>query len=317
MQFKPEGNRFLWDFWFLEYENPAVLELFYLTAPYDDNPETRHFNANIARATRQKDGSWLDHGIVFSPSSDPNAWDNQATWTGSSLKLKQSLFGYQYIMPYTGVNKDEKAGMQRIGFALSHDGLNWQRDERMPVLEADPECHRLYNSTWNNETAFRDPYLLQLEDGRFALYITTERKDMPEACCGCVSVYISDDLLNWVLQAQPATAKLPFGQMEVPTPFFWDGKWYMIINCVQEKIADNDMGIPKYSGAFCLVSDNPLAGFTYHHMLLGHDQKQPRYYTPKIINNNGKLEIYAWKGYDEGGKFGGYLDGPFDAKHQA
>lgn len=314
MQFKPEGNRFLWDFWLLEYHNPEMLELFYLTAPFNDDPETRHYQANIARATRKKDGSWIDHGIVFSPSDNQEAWDNQATWTGSALKLKQPLFGYQYIMPYTGVNKKEKAGMQRISFALSHDGLKWVRDERMQVLEPDPNYHRMYNKTWSNETAFRDPYLLQLDDGSYALYLTTERKDMPEECCGSVSVYTSNDLLHWKLQEQPATTKLPFGQMEVPTPFFWKGSWYMIINCVQAKVADNDMGIPKYSGAFCLISDNPLEGFRYHNVLLGHDQALPRYYTPKIVNNNGNLELYAWKGYDEHSKFGGYLDGPFNVQ---
>lgn len=312
MQFKPNDHRFLWDFWLMDYDNPQKLELFYLTAAYDHNPETRHFNAHIARATRSKKGQWIDHGIVFSPSSDQGAWDNQATWTGSTLKLKQPLFGYHYIMAYTGVNKDEKASMQRIGFALSYDALHWVRDSRMPMLEPEPKHHRMYNKTWNNETAFRDPYLLQLKDGRWAMYVTTERKDMAEDCCGSVSVYISDDLLHWKLCKQPATTKLPFGQMEVPTPFFWKGQWYMIINCLQEKVADNDLGIPHYSGAFCLVSDNPIEGFTYHSILFGHDQKLPRYYTPKIVNNNGKLEMYAWKGYDKGGKFGGYLDGPFD-----
>ncbi len=310
MEFKPDGQRFLWDFWFLNYENPKTLELFYLTAPHDSNPETRHMRANIARATRNEDGTWSDHGIAFSPSKEEDAWDNQATWTGSCLKLKTPLFGYEYIMPYTGVNTTEKAAMQRVGFALSNDTINWVRDSRLPVLQANPKHHRIYNKNWSGETAFRDPYLVQLHDGRYAFYVTTERKDMPEECCGAISVYLSDDLLNWQLQEEPVTKKLPFGQMEVPTLLAWQGKYYLIFSCMKSLIATNDMGIPKLTGAFYLVSDNPLSGFDYGGILIGDDQELPKHYTPKIVIDGEQLLMYAWRGYDESG-FGGYLDGPF------
>ncbi len=314
MQFKPNGNRFLWDFWFLDDSSPEKLELFYLTAPFDEEPETRHMNANIARASRDKNGQWIDHGIVFSPSPNDNAWDNQATWTGSALKLKKPLFAYSYLMPYTGINKKEKAAMQRISFALSHDGLNWVRDERMPVLEANPQYHKMHNANWHNETAFRDPYIMELADGCYVIYVTTERKDAPQSHCGSISAYVSKDFIHWELQEEPVTTILPFAQMEVPTPFYWQGQYYMIFSCVKKLVASNDMGIPQFSGAFYLVSDNPLKGFAYGGLLIGHDQDMPLYYTPKIVNNNGQLEMYAWRGYDKNNQFGGYLDGPFKVK---
>ncbi|MBS1809892.1 MAG: hypothetical protein JST84_17155 [Acidobacteria bacterium] len=227
-------DKYIWDSWFAW--KGGELHAFYLQANQADcqfNPEARHNLASVGHAILTRDG-WQENGTALR-ASNGDAWDNLAIWTGCVIAAND-----RYLMFYTARRREdpllqtpaEWQRPQQIGVAVSDDLSHWTRTEAAKIAPVIPNP-----GNWGNldGVAWRDPYVMQGEDGRFYAFICA-RQNQAEGG-GVIAYVTSPDLQQW---NQPTLIKClnEFYQMEVPQ-VFWRrsgaGKYCYVVFCAQEK----------------------------------------------------------------------------------
>ncbi len=214
--YAPAG-RFLWDSWFLPLAEGY--RVYHLDAPLDSDPESRHDRAQIRTAVSQDIVHWNDEGLCL-PSGPDGAWDDGPIWTGSTL-----LEADRYALFYTARNQRD-GPLQRIGLALSKDGVHWDRSNK-PLLEADT---RWYETDEPSPVyrAFRDPFVLwQDELQRYLMYFTAKTRDGDPTYRGCIGLATAPALEGPWEQEAPVLAPGHFAEMECPQVLERDGQWYL------------------------------------------------------------------------------------------
>ena len=132
------ADSWVWDFWVADDGEQYHLFFLYASRALQD-PELRHHRASIGHAVSPDLRSW--HRVADAlVRSDPPAFDDLATWTGSVVRHPDG----RWLMFYTGasLNKDG-VNVQSIGCASSLDLMTWDKSPA-PPLQADPRWYETY-----------------------------------------------------------------------------------------------------------------------------------------------------------------------------
>lgn len=225
------ADHWIWDSWVAH--DGEHHHLFFLRASRAlHDPNRRHLRATIghARSTNLRDWELLPDALV--PADSP-AWDDQATWTGSVVRGPDGL----WRMFYTGVSRDERGFVQRVGVATSTDLMTWHRVGDGRLLEADPRWYeQLDLDAWIDE-AWRDPYVVADPAGDgWHMLLTARVREGDAQGRGVIGHATSPDLERWQVQP-PLTAPAGFGQMEVPQVVTVDGLPVLVFSCWPDRMS--------------------------------------------------------------------------------
>ena len=257
MSLKIDG-KWVWDFWFAQ--EGATTHLFYLQAPNNLAEERmRHWHTSIGHARSQDLINWTVVQDALAPSPpESGAWDDFATWTGSIIAHE----GVWYMF-YTGSKRSEKGLIQRIGLATSDDLYNWTKDERSPLLTADPRWYEQLDAGLWHDQAWRDPCVFRCS-GRFHAYITARGLEGEPSGRGVIGHAVSDDLINWEC-LPPVAHPGEFGHLEVPQLVQIEDRWYLFFCVGYRQFSEKRRarrGTAHVIGTHYLASSDPLGPFT-------------------------------------------------------
>lgn len=131
-------------------------------------------------------------------------------WSGSAVDCEGRL-----TVAYTGANL-KASPPQSVCLARSQDGVVFEKDPDNPVIPGDPE---------GLSRDFRDPKVWR--DGEtWKILVGSSREER-----GCVLLFESPDLRNWLYRGVFAASEGNLGSMwECPDFFFLDGRHVLIIS---------------------------------------------------------------------------------------
>ena len=169
-------DAWMWDFWPADDGEHYHLFFLYASRALND-PEARHLRASIGHAISTDLTNWrrTDDALVR---SDPPAFDDVATWTGSIVKHPDGT----WFLFYTGGSRTGSRLAQTIGYATSSDLISWTKNSGNPVLKADPRWYETLDSRPQGVEAFRDPWVFADPDGNgWHMLITAGTPPVPAA----------------------------------------------------------------------------------------------------------------------------------------
>lgn len=303
------ADKWVWDFWFAQ--ESGNTHIFYLQAEKALRYEQfRHWNVSIGHAVSRDLRQWEILPDALHP-SQPKAWDDCTTWTGSVIRHDDLWYLF-----YTGSRQRERGYIQRIGYATSKDLIHWEKSNTNPLMEADPTWYEKLNfETWFDE-AWRDPYLFQHPvTGEFHAYITARANDGAADGRGVIAHATSPDLRQWQVMP-PVTESGEFGDMEVPQCVEIQNRYYLLFSTPKNhhsQARKNRSGVKPVTGTHYLVADHPTGPFRYltDEFLVG--DEAGTYYSGKLIqaaDGGGEWYFMAFLNLDASGAFVGEISDP-------
>ncbi len=223
----------VWDFWLADDGQDYHLFFLYASRALKD-PEARHYRASIGHAVSSDLVDWerVTDALVR---SDPPAFDDLATWTGSVIRHPDGT----WFLFYTGATAAPNGqNIQRIGYATSTDLTHWDKALDNPVLEADSRWYeKLDAGLWQDE-AFRDPFVFADQDGDGWHMLITARANHGQADDrGVIGHAWSPDLRRWELRPPLSEPGQGFGQLEVAQVETIGGKAVLVFSSATGGVA--------------------------------------------------------------------------------
>lgn len=300
-------DAWVWDCWFAQ--DGDDVHMFYLRAPRAlVDPDRRHRNARIGHAVSSDLRDWhvLPDPLQESP---PQAYDHEATWTGS---IARSADGMWQLL-YTGCQSTATGHIQRIFRATSVDLISFERVAGV-MIEADPRWYeRAGDPDSERETHWRDPWLFWDEStAAWHILITARSKHGPPDGRGVIGHASSPNLNDWTVHP-PLTEAGEFRQLEVPQLFETGARPRILFsaNKADESAARRSRhGRIGGGGSHFLVADGRFA--TYR--LDGDDffapDEQLHIYAARLVQHKHQWWLIGWKTDDAGGYFDGVIADP-------
>lgn len=217
-------DHWVWDSWYVE--DGGMHHAFFLRASRAlGDPERRHGRASVGHAVSTDLRGWTLEADALVPADEP-AWDDQAIWTGSTVRGDDG----RWHLFYTGISRARGTAWQQIGVAVSDDLVTWRRLGDGPVLSPDPRWYEVGDPAWR-ETAWRDPWVFRGPegDGWHMLFTARAREGDPRER-GVVGHATSQDLKNWTVQP-PLSEPSGFAQLEVIQTSVVDGRHVLLFSC--------------------------------------------------------------------------------------
>jgi len=263
-------DHWVWDSWHVQDEN-GLRHVFFLRASRAlSDPDRRHRRASIGHAVSNDLRSWQLVADALVPADEP-AWDDLATWTGSTVRGPD---GRWYCF-YTGVSRAERGLVQRIGLATSDDLVVWHRWGTRPLLEPDPRWYETLDLSHWYEQAWRDPWVYPDPYGDGWHMLITARSNRGTADGrGVIGHARSPDLVTWTVQP-PKSNSTGFGHLEVPQVAVVDGQ-PLLLFCTNAATLNTDERIwvapaPSVNGPWDLHSARPF--------------RHPSLYAPRLVTD--------------------------------
>ena len=302
----------VWDFWLVDDGSDYHLFFLYASRALRD-PQARHHRASIGHAVSSDLVHW-ERVVDALVHSDPPAFDELATWTGSVVRHPDG----RWFMFYTGARlNDVGANVQSIGYAVSSDLHVWDKAPG-PVLEADGQWYERYSpppeGNWHDE-AFRDPWVLADPDGDGWHMLITARSAVGPAADptdrvdrGVVGHAWSPDLESWELRAPLTEPGQGFGQLEVVQPFVVDGRQVLLFNCLAGDASDQTKATGTEGGVWIASAESPLGPYDIADAQRIQD---PSLYVGKFVTerDSGQTRFMAFRN-ESGGTFVGEITDP-------
>ncbi|MFY1653859.1 glycosyl hydrolase family 32 [Solwaraspora sp. WMMB762] len=212
-------DHWVWDSWYARDDSGRWHAFFLRASRALGDPHRRHHRASIGHAVSTDLRNWRLVADALVPADAP-AWDDLATWTGSTVRGPD---GRWYLF-YTGVSRAEQGLVQRIGLAVSDDLMTWHRHGTEPLVEADPTWYELLDRDAWYEQAWRDPWVFPDPAGAgWHMLITARSATGPADTRGVIGHATSDDLTTWRVRP-PLSVPAGFGHLEVPQVVVIDGQ---------------------------------------------------------------------------------------------
>ena len=244
MNFVPSSpERILHDTWVLVHGDEV--HLFYLAMRVGNN---QHRLIGHALSTDWLHWTELPH---IDLAGALGTWDAGRVGTGHIFLGRDGRF----YLAYTGrIDPQED-----IGLAVSDDLVSWKKVGTEPVW---PQALAAPYETDFRERgvpqAWRDPFVLDLPDGKRYALLCAKRGEGPLAGRACVAVARIDDLHHWTTLPPLHTPPL-FPTMEVPEIFPMEGRWWLTFNAHGGWGRRLDTASRAMAGGtFCLVADEPF-----------------------------------------------------------
>ncbi|MCW2762565.1 MAG: glycosyl hydrolase family 32 [Marmoricola sp.] len=287
-------DEFVWDFWTVYDEPNARHHLFYLHAPASlGDPELRHRNARVGHAVS---GDLRDWTRLPDPLPQPRvgSFDELASWTGCAVRGESGWWLFT-----TGLGRDDDGRVQRIGAARSDDLTTWTRTGL--VLGADGGYYQVACDDWPEE-AWRDPWVIQGDDGRWHMYVTA-RDAAGTPGCGVVGHAVSEDLVDWEVQPPLSSPTGRFEWLEVIQVVQVEGRWVLLFSCLAAEMP----GAPAESGGVWSVPvDGPGSPVDVSAAVRLTDESL---YVGKVAHDRGSAYFLAFRNRGpDGGFVGGIID---------
>ncbi len=294
----------MWDFWLVD--DGQQYHLFFLYASRAlKNPSARHYRASVGHAVSDDLDTWerVTDALVR---SDAPAFDDLATWTGSTVRHPDG----RWFMFYTGgTAAPSHSNIQTIGYATSDDLLSWEKAPG-PVLAVDRTWYEsLADGLWHDE-AFRDPWVLPDPDGDgWHMLITARANHGPADDRGVVGHAWSADLETWELREPLSSPGQGFAQLEAVQTAVVDGRQVLVFSCRARECSRSKRATGTTGGIWVAQSHSPLGPYDVAGaQLLTDDQ----HYVGKFIDDRatGESMFLAFRYYDERGQFVGEIESP-------
>ncbi len=291
MTFTGDGQ-FVWDFWTAHDEARDLHHLFHLYAPTSlGDPELRHRNARIGHAVSGDLKTWAR---VPDPLPEPSAFDDLASWTGCTVRGKDAWWLFT-----TGLSRADDGRVQRIGAARSADLTAWNRTGL--VLQADPAHYQLSSENWVEE-AWRDPWVVRGDDGRWHMYVTA--RDAGGALgCGVVGHAVSEDLASWEVQPPLSSPTGVFEWLEVISVVRVEGRWVLLFSCLGSEMPGAPVGA---GGVWSVPVEGPGSPVDVAAAVRVTDESL---YVGKVAHHRGAAYFMA---FNNRGADGGFMGGITD-----
>jgi len=296
------AGSWVWDFWFADDGDRYHLFFLYASRALHD-PDARHYRASIGHAVSDDLVTWTQVADAL-VRSDSGAFDDLATWTGSTVRADDGT----WHLFYTGSTlADGGKNVQRIGHATSPDLAVWTKIPGPVLSAAAPWYETLHSGDWHDE-AFRDPWVFRDPEGDgWHMLITARAPEGPVLGRGVVGHAWSADLASWELRAPlSAPSADGFGQLEVMQAEVVDGRAVLLFSCLAEHSTPSRQSAragtwavpaPGVLGPFDIESAQPLTDDTL--------------YVGRLLRrrDDGQWLLFAFRNADESGRFlGGVTD---------
>lgn len=292
----------VWDFWFADDGERYHLFFLYASRALRD-PEARHYRASIGHAVSHDLVQWTQVADAL-VRSDPPAFDDLATWTGSTVRHPDGT----WFLFYTGstLAADGK-NVQSIGYATSPDLEVWTKAPGPVLQAAGPWYETLDSDAWRDE-AFRDPWVYPDPGGDgWHMLITARAASGPVFGRGVIGHAWSPDLRSWELRP-PLTApsETGFGQLEVMQVEVVDGRPVLIFSCLAPDASEARRGTT--GGTWAVPAESPTGPFDVD---AAYPLTDERLYVGRLLRrrDDGRWLLFAFRNAgDDGGFVGGVTD---------
>ena len=284
-------DSWIWDSWFAF--DGAQHHVFYLRASRAlGDPDRRHRHPYVGHAV----SSDLVHWTVLPDAlaiSEPTAFDDWTTWTGSVVR--DPAGGWR--MFYTGTTRADGGDIQRIGSAWSKDLSTWTKDSPQALLEADPRWYeKMGAGDWFDE-AWRDPWVFRGDDGLWHMYVTARGLGGAPRGRGVVGHATSPDLRAWTVLPPLTEPGQGFGQMEVTQVELVDGVPTLIFCCYPREMEDDAAQRHAPGGMFSVTGPSLLGPFDITGARrFPHDSL----YAARLVQHAGSWHLIGFRDTEDG-----------------
>jgi beta-fructofuranosidase len=283
-------DEWVWDSWYVV--DGDELHAFYLMAPKSlGDSDLRHTNARIGHSVSTDARTWTQLPDAFGPSSG-ETFDNLAIWTGSMVK-DSGLWHFFY----TGINRETRERVQKLGHATSTDLITWTRVSETPMLEA-AHPYATASTSVDGAEHFRDPWVFRHEDTWHMTVTSNETQGW-----GTVAHATSDDLYQWTLQPALVTES-HLKQIEVTETLRVDGSWVLVF-CMAPRDVERE-GIAKAFATYTAPALGPIGPFDL-------DKSSPirdGIYAGRVVEFRGEVLLLGFVDSGEPGGFQGVICDP-------
>ncbi len=286
-------DAFVWDFWQTYDEHAQRHHLFFLHAPRTlGDPDLRHRGARVGHAVSDDLERWERSA---DPLPEAGSYDDLAQWTGCTVRADDGWWLFT-----TGLSSADDGRVQRIGAATSPDLERWSRTD--VVVSADPRWYELTHPGWPEE-AWRDPWVVRDEQGRWHMYVTA-RAAAGGPGCGVVGHAVSDDLVTWEVRPPLSEPSGRFEWLEVMQVVRVEGRWVMVFSCLSPEMPG---AAPGAGGVWSVAVDGPGAPVDVSAAVRLTDE---RLYVGKVVEHAGAAYLMAFRNQGPDGSFQGGLIPP-------
>jgi sucrose-6-phosphate hydrolase SacC (GH32 family) len=293
----------MWDFWLAE--DGDRYHLFFLFASRALQEEhRRHRRAAIGHAVSDDLRTWVQVDDVL-VASDPPAFDDLATWTGSVVRGDDG----RWWLFYTGVTLADDKIRQSIGAATSTDLERWHKQSTSPLITADDRWYeRLGGGDWHEE-AWRDPWVLRDPDGDgWHMLITARANHGPDDDRGVIGHAHSPDLRRWEVRPPLSRPGSGFGHLECTQVTAVEGRLVLVFSCLDPQFSAARRGAGATGGILYVPIDSPTRPFD---TAAARPLTNDAFYCGRLVHDrSGQPVLLAFHYYDKARQFVGELSDP-------
>jgi beta-fructofuranosidase len=225
-------DKWVWDSWFVR--DGDTHHAFYLQASRAlGDPDRRHFHPSVGHSTSTDLVNWTlqrDALII----SEPPAFDDLTTWTGSIVRDDDGV----WWMFYTGTPIGARDRHQSVGAARSTDLVVWEKVSTESLVEADARWYESFDV--DGHQTWRDPWVFRFPNSpTWHMLITARANHGPDGDRGVMGHATSDDLLSWTVQPPLSEPGAGFHHLEVFQLEIVDGVPVILFCCDRNAMSDD------------------------------------------------------------------------------
>ncbi|OIR13204.1 hypothetical protein GALL_55890 [mine drainage metagenome] len=159
---------------------------------------------------------------------NPGEWDDDMLWTMHVCEVKD-----KFEMYYTGLQRRDRGGISRIGFAESKNLVDWKKNKKKIFpIESKGIYYETANSNPRKWLSFRDPFRVEYKNEVYLL-VCARSISGPVSRRGCVGVVkITNDIVEIL---PPLLYPMVYDDIECPCIFELNGRFY-VIGSIREDI---------------------------------------------------------------------------------
>lgn len=293
----------VWDFWFADDGEKYHLFFLYASRALHD-PDARHYRASVGHAVSDDLTSWTQVADALVRSDGP-AFDDLATWTGSTVRADDG----SWVMFYTGSTRAPGGkNVQTIGRATSPDLSTWTKSAAPLLRASGPDYETIDSGDWHDE-AFRDPWVFADPDGAgWHMLITARAATGPVLGRGVIGHATSPDLRSWELQEPlSAPSESGFGQLEVMQVEVVEGRPVLLFSCLAEHATPARAA--SRGGTWAVPAAGVLGPFDIDG---AYPLTDDRLYVGRLLKrrSDGQWMLFAFHHADDTGAFVGGITDP-------
>ena len=247
----------------------GVYHAFYLKAPLPPLRDGAHHTPYAHLASRDL-AHWEELPLAIEP-GPPGSPDSVSCFTGSVIERDGTFY-----MFYTGFPGEQQP--QTVCLATSTDLINWKKDARNPIIEADPR--------WYEAIDWRDPFPFWNEEaGEYWMLLAAREKEGPDNRRGCVALMTSPDLETWEVKPPFWSPRLYYTH-ECPDLFRWNEYWVLVYSTFSERNVTHYRLSKSLAGPWLAPENDTFDGRAF--------------YAAKTAGDGNRRFVFAWNPTREG-----------------